>query len=124
MWSKPIYNEQHGNYIFFLGKCNITKDTEGSASLNRDANIDGKIFTLATLISSYLIFNSVGAIDEKSINELNMVTQLSKNVILEDNADLRNNEENLYRFMPKFLWLLRDFILEPEDQYGRKLTPN
>ena len=86
--------------------------------------MDGKIFTLATLISSYLIFNSVGAIDEKSINELNMVTQLSKNVILEDNADLRNNEENLYRFMPKFLWLLRDFILEPEDQYGRKLTSN
>lgn len=57
-------------------------DTEGSASLNRDTNIDAKIFTLATLISSYLIYNSVGAIDEKSISELNMVTQLSKNVIL------------------------------------------
>lgn len=53
-----------------------------------------------------------------------MVTQLSKNVILQDNADLRNNEENLYRFMPKFLWLLRDFVLEPENQYGKKLTPN
>lgn len=26
--------------------------------------------------------------------------------------------------MPKFLWLLRDFLLEPEDQYGRKLTTN
>ena len=124
MWSKPIYNEQHGNYIFFLGRFDFMEDSEGSASLNRDANVDSKIFTLATLISSYLIFNSVGAIDEKSINELNMVTQLSKNVILEDNADLRNNEENLYRFMPKFLWLLRDFILEPEDQYGRKLTSN
>ena len=26
--------------------------------------------------------------------------------------------------MPKFCWLLRDFLLEPEDQYGRKLTPD
>lgn len=99
-------------------------DTEGSASLSRDTNVDAKIFTIATLISSYLIYNSVGAIDEKSISELNMVTQLSKNVILQDNVDLRNNEENLYRFMPKFLWVLRDFILEPEDKYGKKLTSN
>lgn len=53
-----------------------------------------------------------------------MVTQLSKNVILSDNTDLKNNEQNLYRFMPKFLWLLRDFVLEPEDQNGKKLTPN
>ena len=86
-------------------------DTEGTASLNRDANLDAKIFTLATLISSYLIYNSVGSIDEKSINELNMVTQLSRNVMMEENVDLRNNEESLYRFMPKFCWLLRDFLL-------------
>ena len=26
--------------------------------------------------------------------------------------------------MPKFLWLLRDFVLEPENAYGKKLTPN
>lgn len=37
------------------------------ASLNRDSTNDAKIFTLANLISSYLIFNSVGNIDEKSI---------------------------------------------------------
>ena len=69
MWSKPFYNEQHGNYIFFLGIFfKLFSDTEGSASFNRDANNDARIFTLATLISSYLIYNSVGAIDERSIN--------------------------------------------------------
>ena len=60
--------------------------------MDRNTNIDAKIFTLATLISSYLIYNSVGGIDEKSISEINMVTQLSRNIILSDNTDLKNNE--------------------------------
>lgn len=117
MWSKPLLNERQGNYIFFL-------DTQGSASLNRDGNNDAKVFTLANLISSYLIFNSVGAIDEKSIGELNVVTQLSKNIILEEYSDLKNNEENLYRYMPKFLWVIRDFTLQLADRNGRKLKPS
>lgn len=91
--------------------------------MNRDGNNDAKVFTLANLISSYLIFNSVGAIDEKSIGELNVVTQLSKNIILEEYSDLKNNEENLYRYMPKFLWVIRDFTLELADRNGRKLKP-
>jgi hypothetical protein len=77
MWSKPLLNEKERNYIFLL-------DTEGSASLVRNATNDAKIFTLANLIASYLIFNSVGAIDEKSISELNVVTELSKNIILQE----------------------------------------
>jgi hypothetical protein len=36
---------------------------------------------LATLISSYFMYNSVGSIDEKSINELNVVTKLSMNIL-------------------------------------------
>ena len=116
MWSKPLINEREGNYIFFL-------DTEGLASLNRDSSNDAKVFTLANLISSYLMFNSVGSIDEKSIGELNMVTQLSKNIILEEYSDLHNNEENLFRYMPKFLWVLRDFTLDITNQEGKSLTP-
>lgn len=25
--------------------------------------------------------------------------------------------------MPKFLWLIRDFVLEPTDRNGRRLSP-
>lgn len=42
-----------------------------------------RIFTLATLISSYLIYNSVGCIDERSVSDLNAITKLSKNVMTE-----------------------------------------
>ena len=43
-------------------------DTEGADSLEKDADNDAKIFTLSLLISSYLVYNSVGCIDERSIS--------------------------------------------------------
>lgn len=61
MWSKPVYNDRLNNYLFFI-------DTEGSQSLTKNIENDTKIFVLATLISSFLMFNTVGSIDEKSIN--------------------------------------------------------
>lgn len=56
-----------GQLYLLLRLLMLYSDTEGMASLNRDSTNDAKIFTLANLISSYLIFNSVGNIDEKSI---------------------------------------------------------
>lgn len=65
----------------------------------------------------------MGVIDEKSISELNVVTQLSKNIVLDEYAGQKNSEENLHKYMPNFLWLIRDFVLEPTDKNGRKLQP-
>jgi hypothetical protein len=76
--------------------------------------------TLAILISSYFIFNSVGAIDEMSINQLNLVTRLSKSIAIGQGT----SEDALHHYMPKFMWLLRDFVLEINDDKGRKLSPN
>jgi hypothetical protein len=104
MWSKPVYNDRLSNYLFFI-------DTEGSQSVSRDVENDTKIFVMTTLLSSYLMYNSVGSIDEKSINELNVVTKLSANIFAEDNLRIRDNEDILFRYMPKFLWVLRDFVL-------------
>jgi hypothetical protein len=73
MWSKPVYNNRLSNYLFFI-------DTEGSQSVTKGVENDTKIFVLTTLLSSYLMYNSVGSIDEKSINELNVVTKLSANI--------------------------------------------
>lgn len=46
----------------------------------KDTENDTKIFTLAVLISSFFIYNSVGSIDERSLGELEMVTALSKKI--------------------------------------------
>jgi len=58
MWSKPM--EVDGKLFFFV-------DTEGSTSIEGNKKHDAKIFSLALLISSLFIFNSVGAIDDRSI---------------------------------------------------------
>jgi hypothetical protein len=55
-------------------------DTEGLGAYDEDENHDAKIFLLALLLSSLLIYNSVGTIDENALNSLNLVINLSRKV--------------------------------------------
>ena len=52
-----------------------------------------------------------------------MVTMLAQQVRIDDRSTARESEEQLYRFMPKFIWLLRDVTLKIEDEHGRKISP-
>lgn len=71
IWSKPIYNDKDNVNIFFM-------DTEGldSVSSHSNSTIDHKLFALSVLLSSYFIYNSVGSIEENSINSLALITKL------------------------------------------------
>lgn len=42
-------------------------DTEGLGALDEDSNHDVRIFSLAILLSSYFLYNSVGSIDESAL---------------------------------------------------------
>lgn len=66
------------------------------------------------LISTYFIYNSVGTINEIALSELEMVTTLSKYIKTGD-AGGEADSEQIHKFMPKFLWLLRDFMLKIEN---------
>jgi len=46
--------------------------------MDEESNHDTKIFLLAILLSSLLIYNSVGTIDENALNNLSLVVNLSK----------------------------------------------
>lgn len=52
-----------------------------------------------------------------------MVTALSKKIRSGDDLD-SNDPTQIARFMPKFLWLLRDFMLQIEDKYNKRISPN
>jgi hypothetical protein len=91
--------------------------------LVKDAENDTKIFTIALLLSTYFIYNSVGTINEAALSELEMVTTLSK-YIKTGEASGAVDSEQIHRFMPKFMWLLRDFMLKLEDDRGRRITPS
>ena len=69
IWSKPIYGEgSKGKRLPVL-----LIDNEGFGALDIDSNHDVRIFTLAILLSSYFLYNSIGGIDESALQNLNFV---------------------------------------------------
>lgn len=55
-------------------------DTEGLGALDEDSNHDVRIFSLAILLSSFFIYNSMGSIDENALSQLSLVINLTKNI--------------------------------------------
>ena len=64
----------------------ILLDTEGFGAYDEDVNHDTKIFTLAILLSSYFVYNSVGTIDEKTIQSLSFVVNMSKHIQMKSSS--------------------------------------
>lgn len=62
---------------------------------------------MAMLLSSYFIYNSVGSIDEKAIQSLSLIVNLSKLLQKGSSKDI----EDIVSCFPSFLWLVRDFAL-------------
>ncbi len=105
MWPKIVeICDKNTNKI---KKCVII-DTEGLGSLEEGQNTDMKIFLMAVLLSSYLIYNSVGSIDEKAIENLSLVINLAE--LLHKNQNQYDSQQLINSF-PSFMWLVRDFSL-------------
>ncbi len=118
IWSKPIYGDGGKGKRLPL----LLIDTEGFGALDTDSNHDIRIFTLAILLSSYFLYNSVGGIDESALQNLNFVINLSKFIRLKS-GDQETDPEELSNLFPSFLWVLRDFSLQLIDDNGENITP-
>ena len=57
-------------------------DSEGIGAFNEDENHDSRIFMLALLLSSYFIYNSMGTIDENALNNISLIVNLAKVIII------------------------------------------
>lgn len=78
MWGKPITGTTpDGDNINV-----VVLDTEGLGALDEDSNHDVRIFSLAILISSYFLYNSVGSIDENALSSLSLVINLTRHIHL------------------------------------------
>ena len=118
IWSDPIMiNNVHSSQQF---PCYLI-DTEGLGAYDEEINHDSKIFLIAVLISSLFVYNSFGAIDENQINNLSFVLNLSKTIKIKS-ISIEDNEEELAKYFPTLLWLLRDFSLKLEDKNGNVIT--
>jgi hypothetical protein len=48
--------------------------------VERDINVDLKIFSLSILLSSVFVYNSLGHIDEKALENMSYVLRVSENM--------------------------------------------
>ncbi|XP_051553226.1 guanylate-binding protein 1-like [Myxocyprinus asiaticus] len=77
-----------------------------------DEKHDTWIFCLALLLSSTLVYNSLGVIDNMALEKLHYVTELREHIHVKS---VRNNKDDSAEFMsvfPTFVWTVRDFTLE------------
>ena len=117
LWNTPRDNPQSPNSkIIFI-------DSEGTNSTDLSTKTyDSKIFALIVLISSLFIYNTHGNIDERSIGDLALAAHISNTVatnVIEDKDEMIN------QLAPKFIWVLRDFVLDKIDpETGKEISSN
>ncbi|KAM4651719.1 guanylate-binding protein 3-like [Discoglossus pictus] len=103
----------------------VLLDTEGLGDVEKgDSKNDAWIFSLAVLLSSTLVYNSVGTIDQESVEKLHYVTELTERIKLKSSTLKAEDEDESAEFkrtFPSFIWCIRDFNLKLE-QEGRPIS--
>ena len=100
----------------------ILLDSEGLGSTNKSTHYDNQLFMLSTLLASTLVFNSMGTINEKSIQRLTFVGNLIKLLKGNDvNLKKKKSAEKIEMIAPNFVWVLRDFALKLVNTNGKKI---
>ncbi|OCT73239.1 hypothetical protein XELAEV_18036219mg [Xenopus laevis] len=102
----------------------VLLDTEGLGDVEKgDSKNDAWIFSLAVLLSSNLVYNSMGTIDNHAMEQLHYVTELSKLIKVKSNPveEEKNESGEFKRIFPSFTWCVRDFSLILELN-GRTVT--
>jgi Guanylate-binding protein, N-terminal domain len=95
----------------------VVLDTEGIGGVDSNAQYDARIFSLALLLCSSLIYNSMGSINEATLTQLSFVAQLSSCIRIsnKDDSDRSDDAINFHKIFPSFTWVIRDFALELVD---------
>ena len=123
----------------------VLLDTEGIDAVDQTSSYSAEIFSLALLLSSLLVLNQVGPIDEAALDRLALVAALTRRIRVRADEGGRGGsggrggggrkgggnaaassdadaDAELSEFTPAFLWLLRDFYLQLADERGRGIS--
>ncbi|KAF5892052.1 guanylate-binding protein 1-like, partial [Clarias magur] len=101
----------------------VLLDTEGLGDVDKgDEKHDTWMFCLAVLLSSTLVYNSLGVIDNNALEKLHYVTELTENIqVKAQTGDDHDIAAEFMRFFPSFIWTVRDFMLKLEKE-GKAIT--
>lgn len=104
-------------------------DCEGFGGCDENTNQDTRIFLFALLLSSYLIYNCHGAIDENALQNISLIVNLAKDIRRKSaeqghskDNNSKDDKEDLDGCFPNLLWVLRDFALKLVDANGNPIT--
>ena len=114
MWGAPL--QTGGASTPDAAKYMLLLDTEGLQSICQSEGHDAKIFCLAILLSSFFIYNSDKAVNNAAIDQLSLVAQLTKKIRVHAEGGEEADAAALADLFPRFVWLLRDFQLELQDE--------
>ncbi|XP_067308594.1 guanylate-binding protein 1-like isoform X1 [Pseudorasbora parva] len=107
MWCVP-HPKKEGHTLVLL-------DTEGLGDVDKgDSKNDSWIFCLAVLLSSTLVYNSRGTIDNNAVENLQYVGELAEQIKIRsaETGDEEEEEDSQFvQFFPSFIWVVRDFTL-------------
>nr|XP_008999898.2 guanylate-binding protein 4 isoform X1 [Callithrix jacchus]XP_054092478.1 guanylate-binding protein 4 isoform X1 [Callithrix jacchus] len=115
----------------------VLLDTEGLGDVEKgNPKNDSWIFTLAVLLSSCFVYNSMSTINHQALEQLHYVTELTELIRAKScpRTDEVEDSSEFVSFFPDFIWTVRDFTLElkldghpiTEDEYlenALKLIP-
>uniref|UniRef100_A0A8C8MKU9 GB1/RHD3-type G domain-containing protein n=1 Tax=Oncorhynchus tshawytscha TaxID=74940 RepID=A0A8C8MKU9_ONCTS len=104
----------------------VLLDTEGLGDVEKgDSKNDAWIFSLAILLSSTLVYNSRGTIDNDAVEKLQYVNELTEMIKVKSSTDDEEEGEGtqFMQFFPNFVWTVRDFTLQLKID-GRVITPD
>lgn len=88
-------------------------DVEGFGSTDKTNTDDAKLFAMALMCSSLVVYNSVGVINENKLRQLTLALSY---------CEIINSQLTTIFSPPKLIWLLRDFVLELETPTGESIT--
>ncbi|XP_070812743.1 guanylate-binding protein 1-like [Pituophis catenifer annectens] len=118
MWCIP-YPDRPNQTLVLL-------DTEGLGDIGKgNFQNDAWIFALAVLLSSTLVYNSVGTIDQTALDKLHFVTEVSEHIKAKASSSPGDTDDSseFVGFFPTFVWAVRDFTLQLEED-GQPITEN
>ena len=75
-------------------------DSEGIGALDESTDHDTHIFSLAILLSSCFLYNSIGAIDENALSNLSLVVNISKHIHINCS---QGEQESYSDYFPDFM---------------------
>ena len=116
LWGVPISTKD--TQIFFL-------DCQATNELEKCPKSDMILYALTVLLSSVIVFNSKGVIDEEAIKQLNLLMCFSDAIdfTMEYGNSTEEIEERVGAEIPKFVWVLRDFQIAILDDNDNCLPP-